>query len=238
MRRRSGATSAIAPSRRPRNETPKMTPDQVVIEREDILPSSVSAGKEKKGKNDDREAGKSKGIAKRNGQKTDPDDAKEMDWKEYYRSLANERVNGIGCSPVALILLTLAFDVVVEIARKLLAENPEQVKLLLFFYDRLGNVFKNVGGSAREEISSSNSFGGLSLVCDSSALTAIVIFTTCILIGLNDVMWTSNAPRRNLSAAATYVACTAFYAHLIMYFGEDVLMRGSDGNLVSILRHL
>ena len=106
MRRRSGATSAIAPSRRHRNETRKTPPDQVVIEREDILPSSVSAGKEKKGKNDDREAGKSKGIAKRNGQKTDPDDAKEMDWKEYYRSLANERVNGIGCSPVALILLT------------------------------------------------------------------------------------------------------------------------------------
>ncbi len=241
MRRRSGATSAIAPSRRHRNETRKTPPDQVVIEREDILPSSVSAGNEKKGKNDDddqKKAGNSKGIAKRNGQKTDPEDAKEMDWKEYYRSLANERVNGVGCSPVALILLLLAFDVVVEIARILLAENPEQVKLLLFFYDRLGNVFKNFGGSAREEMSSSNSFGGLSLVCGSSALTAIVIFTTCILIGLNDVMWTSNAPRRNLSAAATYVACTAFYAHLIMYFGEDVLMRGSDGNLVSILRHL
>ena len=102
------------PSRRHRKETRgKTPPDQVVIEREDILPSSVSAGTKRRGKNDDdddddqKKAGNSKGIAKRNGQKTDPEDAKEMD-SEGILSIVGERESKRRwMSPVALILLLL-----------------------------------------------------------------------------------------------------------------------------------
>ena len=88
--------------------------------------------------------------------------------KEYYRWWMNDNVNGVGCSPLTLILLTIGFDVVIEITRKALAENPEEVKVLLFFYERMMNSIKNFfgfnNGSAGLDFSSSA--GGLSLVCD------------------------------------------------------------------------
>ena len=225
---------------------PKSPTDQVRVDREDILfgngTDTDKGNYAHNGRNDDDEnKTNNKELFDRNGFENAKmgDDSIESR-KEYYRLWMNDNVNGVGCSPLTLILLTIGFDVVIEITRKTLAENPEEVKVLLFFYERMMNSIKNFfgfnNGSAGLDFSSSA--GGLSLVCDSSALTAIVIFSTCILIGLNDVTWTPNSPRRNLSATVTYIACVAFYAHLIMYYGEDVLMNGADGSLVSILRHL
>jgi signal transduction histidine kinase/CheY-like chemotaxis protein len=155
----------------------------------------------------------------------------------------SKKVDGVGISCSRLFLLFLAFDFAVEIARYFLRESGEDLQLLLFFYERLSrqiSEFVGVNLFAIKNGDDDSNYGGdrMGLVCDSSALTAIVIFSTCILIGLNDVTWTPNSPRRSLSATVTYIACVAFYAHLIMYYKEDVLAVGTDGTIVSILRHV
>ena len=240
-------------SSRPRiKHRPKSPTDQVHVDREDILSLGTKGGNNNNNNNNNNNGSNNKinessPHANNNGEVRKGEisdvvdvDYENMDRKEYFRSYANENINGVGCSPLTLILLTLGFDVTIEFARKALAENPEDVKWLFFFYEHILESIASFFGLKREDNGDAKmSFSsGLSLVCDSSALTAIVIFSTCILIGLNDITWTPNSPRRNLSATVTYIACVAFYAHLIMYYGEDVLMNGADGSLVSILRHL
>ena len=167
-------------SSRPRiKHRPKSPTDQVHVDREDILSLGTKGGNNINNTNgSNNKINESSPHANNNGKVREGEisdvadvDYENMDRKEYFRSYANENINGVGCSPLTLILLTLGFDVTIEFARKALAENPEDVKWLFFFYERILESIASFFGLKREDNGNANtSFSsGLSLVCDSSA---------------------------------------------------------------------
>jgi hypothetical protein len=98
-------------SSRPRiKHRPKSPTDQVHVDREDILSLGTKGGNNNNNINingSNNKINESSPRANNNGEVREGEisdvvdvDYRKMDRKEYFRSYANENINGVGCSPL------------------------------------------------------------------------------------------------------------------------------------------